>query len=77
MKPRLQRILLTGAAIVGLMSLALMVLTLVTTSPLILVVGMMIGQGLGTMAFLMYGTVVVVELWTTRLGTKEETPEGS
>lgn len=77
MKPRTQRLLLTGAAIVGLLSLALMVLTLITTSPLILVVGMMVGQGLGTLAFLMYGAVVVVELWTTRLGTKEEVEESS
>jgi hypothetical protein len=77
MKPRLQRILLVGAAISGLLSLVLIVWTLVTTSPLMLVAGMVAGQALGTLAFLMYGAVVVVDLWTARMGSNEEGSEGS
>lgn len=72
MKPRRQRLLLIVAATCALLSLVFIVWSLLTSSPLVLVMSMVAGQGLGTLSFLLYGAVVVFDLWGARLPTDEE-----
>ena len=62
---RIHRILRI-AAVCGLVGLALMVWALFDPRPLVLVVGMSLGQAIGTLSFLLYGLVVIADLWRGR-----------
>jgi hypothetical protein len=54
--------LLRIAAVLTLMALALIVLSLLTPHPLAIMLAMSVGQGLGTIAFLLYLVVIARDL---------------
>ncbi len=66
MKARTISRLLTVAAVLGLVALAMMVWSLFDPRPIVLVAFMSVGQGLGTLSLLLYGSVVLFDLWTAR-----------
>jgi hypothetical protein len=63
------------AAVLGLISLALMVWGVIDPQPISLVIAMSVGQALGTGAFVLYGLVVLTDLRRRRvLASKESMP---
>jgi polyferredoxin len=62
-----------GAALVGLL---LMVWSFHDSRPISLVVFMVVGQGLGTLSFVLYLAVVVVDAFREDLGVGRATPGG-
>jgi hypothetical protein len=54
--------LLALAAIMTIFGLALMVWSLVQPTPMPVILAMSVGQGLGTLAFLLYGFVVLRDI---------------
>jgi len=56
------RLLLTLACVLTLLGLALMCWSLLVPTPMPVILAMSVGQGLGTLAFAMYGWVVLRDL---------------
>lgn len=65
--------LVKSASLLTLLSLALMVWSVLDRTPLPVMVAMSVGQGLGTMALLLYATAVVV--YQVRLGKSPKEPK--
>jgi hypothetical protein len=59
--------LLALAARLALIALALIVWSVFDPRPIVLVMAMSLGQGIGTLSFLLFGFVVVRELWVARI----------
>ncbi len=64
------RRLLRFSAILTLIALALMVWSMLVPTPLPIMIAMSVGQGLGTLAFGLYGYVIVQDLRTFRRGER-------
>lgn len=60
------RRLLRFSAFLTLIALALMVWSMLDPTPLPLMIAMTLGQGLGTLAFGLYGYVIVQDLFVSR-----------
>jgi hypothetical protein len=60
------------AALLGLLSLALMVWGVIDPQPISLVIAMSVGQVLGTGAFALYGLVVLTDLRRARVLSRKE-----
>lgn len=60
--PRSMR-LLRLAAIMGLVGLAFMVWSLVDPRPIPIMAAMSVGQGIGTLSFLLFAVVVITDAW--------------
>lgn len=75
MRPRLARRMLAASAVCALVGLALMVWSLFDDSPLVLVASMTLGQTIGTLCFLVYGAVVISDLWRARLSLNDDEQE--
>ena len=62
------RQLLRFSAVLTLVALVLMVWSMVDPTPLPVMIAMTVGQGLGTLAFGLYGYVIVQDLFASRRG---------
>jgi hypothetical protein len=58
--------LLRLSAALTLVALGLMVWSMVQPTPLPVMLAMSVGQGLGTLAFALYGYVVIADVWRVR-----------
>ena len=69
--------LLRASAALTLLALALMVWSMVQPTPLPVMLAMSVGQGLGTLAFALYGYAVIADLRRIRRGRRAtDEPEG-
>lgn len=71
MKPPKLPTLLYVSAILTLIALALMVWSVLQPTPLPVMLSMSVGQGIGTLAFGLYGWVVLVDLRRLRRNAKK------
>lgn len=77
MNERRQKLLLSGACVLALVALALIVWSIVDPRPMPVVISMSIAQGLGTLSLLVYLVVVIADLVRARvLGRDERKPPG-
>lgn len=68
--------LLRASAVLTLLALALMVWSMLQRTPLPVMLAMTVGQGLGTLAFALYGYVVIADLRRIRRARRRgEAPE--
>ena len=58
--------LLRWSAVLTLVALALMVWSMLAPTPMPVMIAMTVGQGLGTLAFALYGYVIVADLRAIR-----------
>jgi hypothetical protein len=68
--------LLRASAALTLLALALMVWSMVQPTPLPVMLAMTVGQGLGTVAFGLYGYVVIADLRRIRRARRASTGTG-
>ena len=66
--------LLRTAAVLTLLALALMVWSMLQPTPLPVMLAMSVGQGIGTLAFALYGYVVIADLRRARRARREGEP---
>jgi hypothetical protein len=59
-------LLLRVSAVLTLVALGLMVWSMMQPTPLPVMLAMTVGQGLGTLAFALYGYVVIADVWRVR-----------
>ena len=70
--------LLRASAALTLLALGLMVWSMVQPTPLPVMLAMTVGQGLGTLAFALYGYVVIADVWRARRARRAgEPPEAA
>lgn len=62
MSTALQQRILRVAAVAAIAALLLMLWSIFSSSPIVLVASMSVGQALGTLSFALYGLVVVFDL---------------
>jgi hypothetical protein len=62
LKPRITRLLLAGACVSALVGLALIVWSVLDPRPIPVMAAMSVAQGLGVLAFLLYGVVVITHV---------------
>ena len=75
MIPRRQRLLLSGACAMALVALALIVWSIVDPRPMPVVIAMSVAQGLGTLSFVVYLFVVIMDLVGARVLGRDERGE--
>lgn len=63
--------LLRASAVLTLVALALMVWSMLAPTPLPIMLAMTVGQGIGTLAFGLYGFVIVQDLRRARRARRE------
>lgn len=59
-------LLLRVSAVLTLVALGLMVWSMMQPTPLPVMLAMTVGQALGTLAFALYGYVVIADVWRVR-----------
>jgi hypothetical protein len=72
MNERRQKLLLSGACVLALVALALIVWSIVDPRPMPVVISMSIAQGLGTLSLLVYLGVVLADLVRARVLGRDE-----
>jgi hypothetical protein len=81
--PRLHRFFsdphrpLRVSAVLTLIALGLMLWSMLQPTPLPIMLAMTVAQGLGTLAFALYGVVIVLDILRARRASRDSAPEPS